>query len=55
MSRDTCFMVNWDAEFDGGIHFKVWPEERSISGETRSNISQIFKFKTSLLRRAYLV
>ena len=24
-----------DAEFHGDIHFKAWPEERSISGQTR--------------------
>ena len=29
--------VIWDAEIDGGIHFQVWPEEMSMSGQTRSN------------------
>ena len=29
--------VDWDAEIDGGIYFQVWPEERSMSGQTRSN------------------
>ena len=27
----------WDAEFDGDIRFLIWPEERSTSGQTRSN------------------
>ena len=27
----------WEAEFDAGIRFDVWPEERSMSGQNRSN------------------
>ena len=36
--------VNWDAEIDGDIHFQVWPEERSMLGQTRS---QKVKFSNS--------
>ena len=29
--------VIYDAEFDGGTHFQIWPEGSSTSGQTRSN------------------
>ena len=29
--------VIWDPEFDGDIHFEIWPKERSISRQTSSN------------------
>ena len=45
--------IIWDAEFDGGIHFKVWTEERSTSVQTRSNevkcSNSFFYQKTSVL------
>ena len=38
------FRVIWDVEFDGDTHFLVWPEGRSTSGQTRSNL---VKFQNS--------
>ena len=35
-----------EAEIDGGIHFQVWPEVRSMSGQTRSNK---VKFSNSII------
>ena len=33
------FWVIWDAEFDGDIHFWIWPKKRSMSGQTRTKRS----------------
>ena len=37
----------WDAEFDGDIQFQIGPEERSISGQARSNWVKLPNFKFS--------
>ena len=29
--------VIWNAAFDGGIHLKIWPRERSVSGQIFSS------------------
>ena len=48
-------LVIWDAEIDGGIHFQVWPEERSMSGQNRSNKVKFLKFKISIQKHTYVV
>ena len=37
-SEITVLWIIWDVEFDGGIHFRIWPEERL--GQTRSDLKK---------------
>ena len=45
------FLVIWDVKFDGSIHFQIWPEGRSMSGQIRLNW---VKFTNSSFPKTYL-
>ena len=70
MPCDACLMGHLDSlnsdnsEFNGDIHFQIWPNERSRSGQVRSNFGfryflqnmplHIIKFRLRILCVIYL-
>ena len=47
----NVWCVIWIVEFDGDIHFFIWPEIDPISGQVMSS----FKFQNILQKQAYFV